>query len=263
MKQDVAYKYHINNWNSTLGCVSGLQNCLPTGFLASTNRLFSGADVDTIFGANMLGASTTGKALVDYGKLKYNIRQFGNNPCYLDVYWCRARKAITVTTWSQPETTFSQGFNLQQSDAGFVVHLVPEVHPYMNQQFCTFWKILSKKTYFMSVGKQINISKKIKNVQLQLTSHGYVGSGSVTLTNPFSIAPLFIIRGSNGFRIEDSTVSTGGCNVLITGYKSYRAMDLIGPLDSKTNVNFINNLSTAQHRAWQRPVADVAPVFIT
>lgn len=162
-------------------------------------------------------SATAGNLAIKYTLYSYrmlhNIVNQGNAYCYLDCFYCIARRDLTASQ-ATPLTDLGTGFTLAGQNAGTVVTNSIELTPFQSTAFCINYRIYKKKTLKLDPGQQVTLSvssraKRRINMARLLAPTDQL---STVLNSPASITQLkgnkFILFRLRGALANDQTTQT-------------------------------------------------------
>lgn len=84
------------------------------------------------------------------GGMKIQMRNTGSSEVYISLYFCRARKAQPSS--SAPKTAWDAYF-ADMANVGAVTSTDPAMTPYMNANWCRYWKIMKTQVFKIKAGE--------------------------------------------------------------------------------------------------------------
>lgn len=160
--------------------------------------------------------------LIKSFKIKYELKNFGKDSAYVDIYDCVPRRDVGADDngpVNYPAIAFQQGIKDQAKSPDSTMYSKPGQTPFDSNQFNTFWKVVKVTRVILSPGgtHEHHVSGRpnyVFNQALRIGSGGtfYCYKGLTTST-------MFVVRGSIGLG-DDATPTYENAEVAMIGAKT-------------------------------------------
>jgi len=134
---------------------------------------------------------------------------------FVDAYLCAPRRKLgtsdTITgddgkekQVDYPPLAFRYGFKAQETDSTDLLCRTPGVTPYMNEQFCSLFKILKKKRFTLSLQKPFK-RLRIKKKWVDVNFREWYSDVNISQMPTNTLNWMFVVRGPLGRGSGDFT----------------------------------------------------------